>query len=191
MQEHNPRTPGIQILTPEEERGYAFNRHLELGLRSENIRLRKALNEKNLQMKAVIDDCTAKMQSLVEKYRKHDDQRKAHYARFEEEYDAMKEYFDSFSEELREAMDDESFSDNDRKAVLKLYQHWYSYKKESATLRGKISTGRQGIKGILKDAEILTGLVQKERDIHNIEAVTDRVAVLRQHLDTLKTALEE
>ncbi len=191
MQEQTPRTPGIQILTPEEERGYAFNRHLELGLRSENIRLRKALNEKNLQMKAVIDDCTAKMQSLVEKYRKHDDQRKAHYARFEEEYDAMKEYFDSFSEELRKAMDDESFSDNDRKAVLKLYQHWYSYKKESATLRGKISTGRHGIKGILKDAEILTGLVQKERDIHNIEAVTDRVAVLRQHLDTLKTALEE
>lgn len=191
MQEQTPRTPGIQILTPEEERGYAFNRHLELGLRSENIRLRKALNEKNLQMKAVIDDCTAKMQSLVEKYRKHDDQRKAYYARFEEEYDAMKEYFDSFSEELRKAMDDESFSDNDRKAVLKLYQHWYSYKKESATLWGKISTGRQGIKGILKDAEILTGLVQKERDIHNIEAVTDRVTVLRQHLDTLKTALEE
>lgn len=179
MSDKTPRIPGIQILTPEEDRGYAFNRHLELGLRQENTRLRKALAERNRQF-----------QALVEKYRSYDEERKAYYAAFEEEYADMKESFDSFNEELLKVSDDGTFRDGERKSILRLFRNWYTYKKNAAYYHDRLASGRKAVKGIEKDVESIRELIRKDPDTEVITAICERSAVLQTHLDALLAAIE-
>lgn len=190
MSEHTSRIPNVQFLTPEEEQAYGSNRRLELSLRSENRRLRKVIDEKNRQLQSFAEECNRKMQDLIAKYRQYDEQRKSYYARFEEEYDDMKECFDNFNEEIQRVAVEEMGGEDDRKMLLRLYQNWYAYKKSASYLRDRLASGRNAVKGIQKDIEKIRILIGQEWNLHTIEAVADRSQVLQQHLDTLKGILK-
>lgn len=74
-----------QPLTEEEERAYFPNLKLELTLRAENKRLRKAIDEKN---------------KCIDKFKSYDARRKEEFDRMKENYAIMEEQYNEWREEV-------------------------------------------------------------------------------------------
>ena len=90
-----------------EEKSYVPNRDLELTPEMEVIRLRKVLEEKN---------------ALIAKFRRYDEERKAHYRRFEQNYAMMEERFNELLDAINACDFDEGTIGFYKAVVMRLYK---------------------------------------------------------------------
>lgn len=159
----------------EPEKGYVINKGMPGFVCDVEIkRLRKVVDEKN---------------ALIEKYKKYDDERKAYYAKFMDEYSEMKESFTQFTEELVKVVEDGEMSHSEHKRFVKLYGKWLTYKNHAMLYKNAIATARHGVKNLVQDLKVLEALVINAGDMTLLEQLTDRIHVMHQHLDTVRSRL--
>lgn len=157
------------------EKGYVINKGMPGFVCDVEIkRLRKVVDEKN---------------ALIEKYKKYDEERKAYYANFMEEYSEMKESFTQFTDELVKVVEDGEMSHSEHKRFVKLYGKWLTYKNHAMLYKNAIATARHGVKDLVQDLKVLETLVLNAGDMTLIEQLTDRIHVMHQHLDTVRSRL--
>lgn len=159
------------------ENGYSPNRRMPRFVGSTEIRrLSKVIEEKN---------------SLIEKFRKYDEERKAYYADFMEEYESMKESFDQFTLELKNILDDEGREPSEYKKVLRLYRNWLTYKNNAEHYKDKLASARESVREIKDDVrklEEVLGQLDLE-SMSGLEHVVSRMFAMRKHLDTLQSKM--
>lgn len=129
-----------QKLTEEEVRAYIPNRNLQLTLSGEVRRLNKVIEEKN--------ECIAK-------FKRYDEERKAYYRRFEQNYQMMEERFNEFMDAINDCGDiDEGTKEFYNEVVKRLY-------------KGKVNSDKN--KSIFQKA--LSELNKLQDSINNMEFV--------------------
>ncbi len=159
----------------ESEKGYVINKGMPSFVGDVEIkRLRKVVDEKN---------------ALIDKYKKYDEERKAYYANFMEEYSGMKESFTQFTEELMKVVEDGEMSHSEHKRFMKLYGKWLTYKNHAALYKNTITTARHSVKDLVQDLKVLEALVINAGEMTLLEQLTDRIHVMHQHLDTVRSRL--
>ena len=159
----------------EPEKGYVINKGMPRFVGDVEIkRLRKVVDEKN---------------AAIEKFKKYDEERKAYYAEFLEEYSEMKSLFDKFTEELSKVVDDGKMTASEHKRFMKLYGHWLTYKTHAMLYKNALATARQSVKDLVKDLKVLEALVVNAGDMTLIEQLTERIHIMHQHLDTVRSRL--
>lgn len=159
----------------EPEKGYVINKGMPSFVGDVEIkRLRKVVDEKN---------------ALIDKYKKYDEERKAYYANFMEEYSEMKESFTQFTEELMKVVENGEMSHSEHKRFMKLYGKWLTYKNHATLYKNTITTARHSVKDLVQDLKVLETLVLNAGDMTLLEQLTDRIHVMHQHLDTVRSRL--
>jgi chromosome segregation ATPase len=175
--EENICNPDNIAEAKESENGYSPNRRLPRFVGPTEIRrLNKVVEEKN---------------ALIEKFRKYDEERKAYYADFMEEYEAMKDSFDQFTQELQKVFEDNGREVSDYRKVLRLYRNWLNYKNHAEHYKDKLAGARESVRDIkddLRKLEELLGQLEYETTT-NLEHVVSRMFTMRKHLDTLQSKL--
>ena len=173
--EENICNPDNIAEAKESENGYSPNWRLPRFVGPTEIRrLNKVVEEKN---------------ALIEKFRKYDDERKAYYAGFMEEYEAMKESFDQFTQELQKVFEDNGREESDYRKVLRLYRNWLNYKNHAEHYKDKLA--RESVRDIKDDLgklEELLGQLEYET-ASDLEHVVSRMFTMRKHLDVLQSKL--
>ena len=160
----------------QQEKGYVINKGMPRFVGDTEIkRLRKVVDEKN---------------ALIEKFKKYDEERKAYYAELMDEYNEMKSSFTQFTDELKKVMEDGEMTHSEYKRFIKLYGHWLTYKNHVMLFKNALATARQSVKDLVKDLKVLEALVVNAGDMTLIEQLTDRIHVMHQHLDTVRSRLE-
>ena len=140
----------------------------------ENKRLRKVIEEKD---------------ALIEKFKKYDEERKAYCAKLQSEYKDMKDFVDSFTEELKELQYEENICHEDYEEIIKLYGQWYGYKNRSQLYKGKLKAARASIKDLKDDVNKLEELMTGIGNIRTTMKISDRFMLMRQHLEVLMSKL--
>ena len=171
----NQKAQVVEQSAEQEERGYVINKGMPRFVGDVEIkRLRKVVDEKN---------------AAIEAFKKYDEERKAYYAGLTEEYEEMKSSFTQFNEELLKVVQDGDMSQSEYKRFMKLYGHWLTYKNNANLYKNVITTAKQGVKDLIKDLNKLEVLVLNAGDMTLIEQLTDRIHVMHQHLDTVRSRL--
>ena len=161
----------------EREDGYSPNRRLPHFVGPTEIRrLNKVIAEKN---------------ALIEKFREYDEERKAYYAGFMEEYEAMKESFEQFTQELQKVFEDEERAPSDYKKILRLYRNWLDYKNNAERYKEKLAAARESVSDVREDIAKLEELLGRlEFDCtSDLEHVVARMFTMRKHLDVLQSKM--
>lgn len=158
-----------------QEKGYVINKGMPAFVGDVEIkRLRKIVDEKN---------------AAIESFKKYDEERKAYYANFMEEYSEMKESFTQFTEELAKVVEDGEMSQSEYKRFVKLYGKWVTYKNHAMLYKNAIATAWHGVKNLVQDLKVLEALVINAGDMTLLKQLTDRIHVMHQHLDTVRSRL--
>ena len=161
--------------TDENIQPYVLNKGLPRFVGHTEIkRLRKVVDEKN---------------ALIEKFKKYDEDRKAYYAGLLEENEELKESLTHFSEELMKVVQEGDMTDSEYKKFLKLYGRWLTYKNDMNRYKGHIAIARQGIKDLEQDLKKLENMVVDAGEMTLLERLTERIHVMHQHLDTVRSRL--
>jgi GTP1/Obg family GTP-binding protein len=114
-----------QKLTEEEVRAYIPNRNLQLTLSGEVKRLHKVIEEKN--------ECIAK-------FKRYDEERKAYYRRFEQNYEMMEERFNEFLEVTNDCDEiDDGTKEFYKEVVMRLYQGKVNSDKDKSVFQKALS----------------------------------------------------
>lgn len=114
-----------QKLTEEEMKAYTPNLNLQLTLSSEVNRLRKVVEEKN---------------ALIAKFKRYDEERKAYYRRFEQNYDMMEERFNELLDAINSCDEfDPGTKDFYNAIVMRLYNGRIEADKEKSVLQIALS----------------------------------------------------
>jgi len=114
-----------QKLTEEEVRAYIPNRNLQLTLSGEVKRLHKVIEEKN--------ECIAK-------FKRYDEERKAYYRRFEQNYEMMEERFNEFIDAINECDEiDDGTKGFYKEVIMRLYRGKFATDKEKSVLQTSLS----------------------------------------------------
>ena len=142
--------------------------------RTEFRRLDKVIQEKN---------------ALIERFKQYDEERKAYYAGFIEDYNEMKESFDHFNEELMKVVEDGDLDQSDYRKVMKLYRNWLTYKSNCELYRDKLCGARQSVCDIRNDIDRLEALMGQlsPEEISHQEQIISRMFTMRKHLDNLQS----
>lgn len=165
----------VDVHAADTERTYVPNRRLPDFVGDTEIRrLKKVIEEKN---------------SLIAKFKKYDEERKAYVANLQEEYGNMKDFVDSFSEELKEAYQEGELDRQDFDVMMKLFGQWYGYKNSSRLYHGKLKAARSSVRDLKDDLTKLEELLKGVGNISTIISVSDRFMIARQHLDVLAAKL--
>lgn len=161
----------------EQHEGYTPNKRLPRFVGPTEIRrLSKVIEEKN---------------ALIEKFKEYDEERKAYYAEFLEEYEAMKESFDQFTLELRKACEDEELELSDYKKILRLYHNWLNYKNDAEHYKQKLAAARESVHAVCADVAKLEGLVGRldYYRLSDLESVVALMSTTRKHLEILQAKM--
>lgn len=144
-----------QKLTEEEVKAYIPNRNFQLTLSSEVKRLRKVIEEKD---------------ALITKFKKYDEERKAYYRRFEQNYEMMEKRFDEFLEAINDCDDiDDGTKGFYKEVVMRLYRGKVTIDKEKPVLQSSQSKllKLQDCFNNLEFAMMGVGNVQKRTELLN------------------------
>lgn len=144
-----------QKLTEEEVKAYIPNRNFQLTLSSEVKRLRKVIEEKD---------------ALITKFKKYDEERKAYYRRFEQNYEMMEKRFDEFLEAINDCDDiDDGTKGFYKEVVMRLYRGKVTIDKEKPVLQSSQSKllKLQDCFNNLEFAMMGVGNVQKRAELLN------------------------
>ena len=179
--ENMEETPNSHDNSPcqvaEQPEGYSPNRRLPRFVGATEIRrLSKVIDEKN---------------ALIEKFKQYDEERKAYYADFMEEYEAMKESFDQFTLELKKVLEEEQRDPSDYKKMLRLYRNWLTYKHKVELYKEKLAAARESVRDVREDIaklEDLLGQLEFERT-SDLERVVSRMFTMRKHLEGLQAKM--
>ena len=176
------RPDQIQNQKEDMPEGYVLNKGLPTFVGDTEIRrLRAVIREKN---------------RAIEAFKKYDEERKAYYAkvvaddaRVKEENQSMKEFVDSFMEELKAVYADGEISQSDYEQMTKLFANWYTYKTHSALYKGKLKSARSSIHDLQEDLDCLERAMTGIGDFRTATQIADRFVLVRQHLDNLLSKL--
>lgn len=144
-----------QKLTEEEVKAYIPNRNFQLTLSGEVKRLRKVIEEKD---------------ALITKFKKYDEERKAYYRRFEQNYEMMEKRFDEFLEAINDCDDiDDGTKGFYKEVVMRLYRGKVTIDKEKPVLQSSQSKllKLQDCFNNLEFAMMGVGNVQKRAELLN------------------------
>ena len=144
-----------QKLTEEEVKAYIPNRNFQLTLSGEVKRLRKVIEEKD---------------ALITKFKKYDEERKAYYRRFEQNYEMMEKRFDEFLEAINDCDDiDDGTKGFYKEVVMRLYRGKVTIDKEKSVLQSSQSKllKLQDCFNNLEFAMMGVGNVQKRTELLN------------------------
>lgn len=144
-----------QKLTEEEVKAYNPNRNFQLTLSGEVKRLRKVIEEKD---------------ALITKFKKYDEERKAYYRRFEQNYEMMEKRFDEFLEAINDCDDiDDGTKGFYKEVVMRLYRGKVTIDKEKPVLQSSQSKllKLQDCFNNLEFAMMGVGNVQKRTELLN------------------------
>lgn len=144
-----------QKLTEEEVKAYIPNRNFQLTLSGEVKRLRKVIEEKD---------------ALITKFKKYDEERKAYYRRFEQNYEMMEKRFDEFLEAINDCDDiDDGTKGFYKEVVMRLYRGKVTIDKEKPVLQSSQSKllKLQDCFNNLEFAMMGVGNVQKRTELLN------------------------
>lgn len=158
-----------QKLTEEEVKAYIPNRNLQLTLSGEVKRLRKVIEEKD---------------ALITKFKKYDEERKAYYRRFEQNYEMMEKRFDEFLEAINDCDDiDDGTKGFYQEVVMRLYRWKVTIDKEKPVLQSSQSKllklqdcfnnlefAMMGVGNVRKRAELLNELRKAKTRYDNVTA---------------------
>ena len=159
---------GYLNLTEEEEKIYIPNRKLQLTLREENKRLRKAIEEKN---------------KLIDKFKKYDEERKVYYNRFEQNYALMEERFKELAEAINSCEEiDDGTKEFYKEVVMRLYKGKVNSDNEKSILQQAIPklVQMQDNYNSLEFCIMGVGNVQKRSELLN-----ELRKILERHNNTL------
>lgn len=157
------------------EKGYITNKGMPSFVGDVEIkRLRKIIDEKN---------------TVIESFKKYDEVRKEYYAGMMEDFKEMKSSFDQFNEELLKVVDDGDMTKSDYKRFMKLYANWLAYKNEVILYKNTMSSVRQNLKSLVVDLKKLECMTKDIADMSLLETVTERIYVMRQHLEVARSHL--
>ena len=126
---------------------------------------------------------------LIERLKKESDGRKEDLDRLQGSHDSMKEFTDSFCEELKKICADGELNENEYGQITKLYGQWYIYKKNCQLYKGKLKGGRSCVHDIKDDLDKLEALLPEVVTIAAMRKMTDRIFIMRQHLEILQGKL--
>ncbi len=157
----------------DEVKAYIPNLHLELTPQAEIRRLRKVIDEKN---------------DLIARFKKYDEERKAYYRRFEQNYEMMEERFDEFLEAINECDEiDDGTKGFYKEVVMRLYRGKVANDKEKSVLQvaqshllklqdcfNKLEFAMMGVGNVQKKAELLNELRKMKVRYDNITAAFSR-----------------
>ena len=158
-------------------KGYVLNKGMPRFVgKTEIVRLRKVVDEKN---------------AIIEKFQKYDEERKAYYAAFMEEYAELKESFDLFSHELLKVVEDGAMSESEHKKFLKLYRNWFTYKSKAELYKGKLAAARESVRDVKEDIKKIEDFLGKFviGNTSDMELIVTRLFTMRKHLDTLQSKM--
>lgn len=144
-----------QKLKEEEVKAYIPNRNFQLTLSGEVKRLRKVIEEKD---------------ALITKFKKYDEERKAYYRRFEQNYEMMEKRFDEFLEAINDCDDiDDGTKGFYKEVVMRLYRGKVTIDKEKPVLQSSQSKllKLQDCFNNLEFAMMGVGNVQKRAELLN------------------------
>ena len=144
-----------QKLTEEEVKAYIPNRNFQLTLSGEVKRLRKVIEEKD---------------ALITKFKKYDEERKAYYRRFEQNYEMMEKRFNEFLEAINDCDEiDDGSKEFYKEVVLRLYRGKVTIDKEKPVLQSSQSKllKLQDCFNNLEFAMMGVGNVQKRAELLN------------------------
>lgn len=158
-----------QKLTEEEVKAYIPNRNFQLTLSGEVKRLRKVIEEKD---------------ALITKFKKYDEERKAYYRRFEQNYEMMEKRFDEFLEAINDCDDiDDGTKGFYKEVVMRLYRGKVTIDKEKPVLQSSQSKllklqdcfnnlefAMMGVGNVQKRAELLNELRKAKTRYDNLTA---------------------
>lgn len=137
-------------------------------------RLRKVIAEKNV---------------AIEAFKKYDEERKEYYAGMMEDLKELRSTFDQFNEELLKVVDDGDMTNSDYKRFMKLYANWLTYKNEVIMYKNTFFSVRQSLKDLRDDINTLERMTRNITEMSLLEQVTERLYVMRQHLETTRSRL--
>lgn len=158
-----------QKLTEEELKAYIPNRNLQLTLSGEVKRLRKVIEEKD---------------ALITKFKKYDEERKAYYRRFEQNYQMMEERFNEFLEAINDCDEiDDGSKEFYKEVVMRLYRGKVTTDKEKSVLQvaqshllklqecfNNLEFAMMGVGNVQKRAELLNELRKAKTRYDNLTA---------------------
>lgn len=142
--------------------------------RTEMERLLKEMEEKDL---------------LLAEYKKREEESRAEAARLRSDFDDMKEFCDSFREEIEKLLVDEEISCSEHDQIMALYGRWHAYKVDAFRYRDSLKNARGCVHILKNDLKKLEGMFKKVSP--SAAQARDRITVMRRHLEALNRKLKE
>ncbi len=156
-----------QRLTEEEVKAYLPNLHLELTQKAEIKRLKGVIKEKDRAITA---------------FKKYDEERKAYYHHFEQNYEMMEERFNEFLEAINDCDEiDDGTKEFYKRVVMRLYKGKVATDKEKSVIQKAFSDLKklqdclnnmdfvmQGVGNAQKKSELLNELRKMQVRYDNI-----------------------
>ena len=116
---------GYQNLTEEEEKIWIPNRKLQLTQKAEIERFKKVIQEKD---------------TLIEKFKRYDEERKAYYHRFEQNYALMEERFNELADAINDCDEiDDGTKEFYKEVIMRLYKGKVATDKEKSVIQKAFS----------------------------------------------------
>lgn len=164
------------------QKGHAPNKCLPRFVGDAEIKsLRKVVDEKN---------------AVIEKFKASDEEQKTciaglqkELAKTKEEYADLKEFADSFKEELEEVFVNNDISQDDYSWLVKIFGQWYTYKNHSKFYLGKLQSASSCIRDLKDDLTELEEITKGLGNIRSATKIADRFLAVRQHFDNLASML--
>lgn len=154
-------------MTEEEVKAYLPNLHLELTQKAEIKRLKGVIKEKDMAITA---------------FKKYDEERKAYYHHFEQNYEMMEERFNEFLEAINDCDEiDDGTKEFYKRVVMRLYKGKVATDKEKSVIQKAFSDLKklqdclnnmdfvmQGVGNAQKKAELLNELRKMQVRYDNV-----------------------
>ena len=157
--------------------GYIINRDMpQFTPATEIRRLRRVIAEKD---------------ELIKKFKAYDQQRKAYYAAFEEDYKAMKDSFDEFNAALTAICNDGYVEKSDLKRLKKLFSLWLGFKHDAAAAKVAMNQALQQCTPLDGDIVRLRKMLASLPRFSDIEDFSATIAQVQGHVDALRGTLSK
>lgn len=161
-----------QPLTPEEEKAWLPNLHLELTQKAEIKRLNKVIEEKN--------DCISKFQT-------YDKKRTEEFHRLKQNVAIMEERFNAFNAALGDC---DGLSKADRDIIMSLYKRWFKQLMAFDHRIGDENKLKSRINDLRNDIQSLFNIIEQVQDIQVFTTLAKRIDKMYGHVTEMKAVLD-
>ena len=110
-------------------------------------------------------------------------------AKAKEECAEMKEFVDSFKEDLEEVYANNDVSKDEYSQLVKIFGQWYTYKNHSKFYHSKLKSAQSSIRDLKEDLQKLEKITKGLGNLRSATQIADRFLIVRHHLDNLASRL--